>query len=115
MARTDIAVTSLDRTGPALVEVAGDSVNNHSFTNDADTRAFIHARNADAVATHSITLLIATTVDGQSVASKVVTVAISATQLIGPFPPVYTQADGKVYFNVDSAQLKLAVFHLAAQ
>jgi hypothetical protein len=113
MARTDLTPITIDRIGTGVVaETTGDTVNGHSFTNDTDTRSIVFVRNNDGAASHTITFLIPTLVDGQAVASKVLTIALSAVECIGPFPATYTQGDGKVYFDVNSTQLRLVVFHL---
>jgi hypothetical protein len=116
MARTDITPITIDRVGTGiLTETTGDTVNGHSFTNDTDTRTFVYVRNNDGAGSHVITFLVYQTVDGQAVASKALTIPLSATWLTGPWPTAYTQVDGKVYFDVNSTQLRVAVFKLAAQ
>lgn len=50
-----------------------------------------------------MTVDIPTTVDGQAVTDKTVSVAAGATVVAGPWGPEYRQADGYVHLNFDSA------------
>jgi len=91
-------------------QITGDPVNNHSIAyNDGDV--FIEAQNTDTVP-HTVTIVTPGSVGGLAVADQVVAVPASSTREIGPLAPgVYNNGDGTVYVNVDSALLKLRVYH----
>lgn len=110
MPRTNITVVEITRAGVAATEVAGDTVNGNQF--DHGARTFLRARNADGAAPHTATIQTPGTVDTLAIADRVVSVPASATRYIGPFTTDYRQSDGKVYVDVDDAQLNLAVFRL---
>lgn len=110
MPRTNITVVEITRDGVAPTEVAGDATNGNQF--DHGARTFMRVRNADGAAAHIVTIITPGTVDGLAIADRVVSVPASATRYIGPFTNDYRQPDGKVYVDVDSAQLNLAVFRL---
>jgi zona occludens toxin (predicted ATPase) len=110
MPRANITVVEITRAGVAPTEVAGDVANGHQF--DHGARTFLVARNADAGGAHTVTIITPVTVDSLAVADRQVSVPASATRYIGPFTSDYRQSDGKVYVDVDSAQLNLAVFRL---
>jgi hypothetical protein len=104
MPRTVLPVTSVARTGVAApTEQAGDAVNGHVLANSG--RTILTVRNADASNPHNVTFVIPATVDGQTVASRVVAVAASTTLEFGRFQSdIYGSQMG---VSVDSAQLKL--------
>lgn len=111
MARTAINVVPCTRLGvqSATGETTGDTVNQHSLA--ADERTFLHVRNLDAGASHNVTLRSTWTSDGLTVASdpKIINIPLSGQTFIGPFPNALfqQQADGLVYVDVDSTQLRL--------
>jgi hypothetical protein len=110
MPRTNITVVEVTRDGVAPSEVAGDVTNGNQF--DHSARTFLRARNADGGSAHTVTIQTPGTVDSLAIADRTVSVPASATRYIGPFTNDYRQSDGKVYVDVDSAQLHLAVFRL---
>lgn len=109
MARVDVPLTQVTRAGVANAsEVTGDTTNGHSFNNDG--RVWLEARNSAGTATRNVTLHLATTVDGQTVADRTIPVPINSTKKVGPFP---TDTYGAtVTFDVDNAELRLATYHL---
>lgn len=112
MPRVAIPVTDVTRAGVAISEVTGNTTDNHDFA--WAKNALLVARNAHATLARIVTLVIASTVDGQAPANRTVSVPALGTRYIGPFPAeVYRQApDGKVYINVDAVDLNLAIFKL---
>jgi len=117
VARTAVPVQVTARTGVLFAasgsEVAGDIVNGHEFVNDGAT--YLYARNVDVVNPASITVLVGRTVDGQTVASKVLSVTTNGQRLFGPWPvDVYNQptAPTKVYFDVGDVDLRLSIWKL---
>jgi len=115
MPRIDVPVTDVVRAGVAPpTEVTGDAANNHIVTNDG--RVFLVARNSAATTTRNVTIQTPGTVDGLAVADRVVAVPISSSKYIGPFPTAtYNQSgsdQGKLYVDVDNAELRLLAFRL---
>ena len=108
MARIEIPITQVTRAGvEAPAQVAGSAAEGH-FLAYTDGEVILEATNADAAATHKVTLLFPNLVDGQEITKKEIVVAKSKSFMIGPFPQaVYAQSNGQVWFNVDSAELKL--------
>ncbi|MDQ3580002.1 MAG: hypothetical protein M3443_20875 [Actinomycetota bacterium] len=104
MARTVITKISPVRAGVAITTLtavdATASPNGMSYLSDGTELVII--KNADA-APHTATFDIPTTVDGQAVTDKTVTIAAGATVVAGPFGPEYRQATGHVHLNFDAA------------
>lgn len=110
MARTAVPPTLITRAGVApAAEVAGDSVNNHSFAN-SNSNVILLVRNADGAGAHTVTIHVTETVDGQAVASRAVSIPLSASRYFGPFPS--GQYGKTVLVDVDSSQLKLTTFQI---
>jgi len=115
VARTTVPLNVLSTAGLSVGsgtgETTGDTVNGHDFDNNGDV--FIHVRNADGASAHNITWKCPLSLDGTPVADVVVSVGASANPLFGPFPGrLYNQANGRVNFDVDSAQLFIKAYVL---
>ncbi|ALG07657.1 hypothetical protein [Kibdelosporangium phytohabitans] len=103
MARTEITRQTPVRSGAALALAAVDaSASPNGMFYKSDGTELVVVKNADA-SSHTMTVDIPVTVDGQAVTDKTVTVAAGATVIAGPYGPEYRQADGSVYLNFDSA------------
>lgn len=113
MARVNVPVTQVTLAGvedPAAT--AGNVSEGHSIAGN-DGRVFITVENADAAATHKVTVNTPGTSGGMGIEDDAVTVGKSAKVKIGPFPPqTFNQSNGQLYVNVDSAELKLRAFRL---
>jgi hypothetical protein len=111
--RTATAVTSVSRTAltafPAP-SVAGDAVNGNVSPNDGATMLAVF--NADAGSTHTLTVTVASGVDGLTAGPRSYTIPTSAsgTQITGPFPIQFYGS--QLLWNVDSTQLKVALYSL---
>lgn len=112
MARVEVPVKQMSRTGvEGSAQVAG-SGEGH-FLPFVSGHVFLEVQNADAAATHKITVTPVLTVDGQEVKPIEVTVAKSKTVMIGPWPPaVYQQTNGQFWFSADSAELKIRAWSI---
>ena len=105
MARTNIALTTLDQDGASVEgnEVAFDQPNGMDFVNDG-SRTYIAIKEAGAVA-KSLTINTPGNVAGNAIADLVVTSPASETTIIGPLSAgVYNQDDpdaGKVFLDID--------------
>lgn len=109
MPRVTVPVTNLSRAGIAdATEANGDSANNHQVANDG--RMWLEVRNADASNPHTLTIRLADVVDGQTITPKTYPLAATTKRRIGPFPP--KDYGSLLLVDVDSAQLKLAAYHL---
>lgn len=104
MARTAITKTTPTRAGVAITTLtavdASASPNGMSFVSDGSELVII--KNGDA-SPHTMTVDIPTTVDGQAVTDRTVTVPAGGTYVAGPFGSEYRQQDGTVHLNFDSA------------
>lgn len=104
MARTVITKTVPTRSGVAITTLttvdATAAPNGMSYATTG--REQIIVKNADSVS-HTMTVAIPVTVDGQVVPGKTVTIAAGATVVAGPFGAHYRQVDGSVYLNFDAA------------
>lgn len=114
MARTNIDVQSMSRSGNGLTPayVAVDQVNGMQFLNTG--REFVHVKNLNA-ATRNVTALTPGSVDALAVADLIATIpADNGDKMIGPFPPaVYNQSDGKVYLDFSAgADMTIAVIRM---
>ena len=113
---TPIPVITLTRAGVAPGTAGGNEITpslstEHPFVND--DRTFLHARNTDAGASRTITLMIANGVDGQVVPHKTVSVPASGERLIGPFPSgIYGQPSDnmRVWIQVDDVDFRLCCY-----
>lgn len=113
MSRIDVPITQITTAGvtpPA--QVTGDPVNGHELALN-DGHVFIEVVNADAAATHNVTVETPRQIEGLDVAEVIVTVGKSATSLIGPLPSaVFNQSTGKVNIDVADANLKLRAYRV---
>lgn len=111
MPRVDVPVTTTARTATALpAETNGDATNGHSFTNDG--RTIILARNSSGASTRTLTEIFATAaaVDSQAPTSRVVTLGVSETHVLGPFPTAWYGTT--MNFDVSHADVKLRTVKL---
>lgn len=108
MARTLMNVTTLNRDG--LAPVAGtavDTANGNYLVNDGST--WLEVNNSDA-AVHTLTVHLATVVDGQPVTDRTYSVAAGATLMVGPFPT--REYGGHLQFDGDSNLLTVSPYRL---
>lgn len=121
MARTELTVTDLARTGIVTGsggpgEVAGDVANGNMVLNNGDV--FILLRNTDGAVARNFTPVSQADVDGTVPTLPSVSVpAAGGTKVVGPFPPslytVKTGADaGKMYFGIDNANLRVQALRM---
>lgn len=111
MPRVAIPVTQPTRAGIAPpAEINGDPANDHTMANNG--RTMLIARNADAGGAHPVNIRLNGTVDGQAIADRVISVPLSATRWIGPFP--VSQYGSQLLVDVDSAQIKLTAVTVRA-
>lgn len=114
MARTNIDVQTMTRSGGGLTPVyeAVDEVNGMSFLNTG--REFVHLKNINA-ATRNVTALTPGSVDNLAIEDYVATIpADEGDKMLPPFPPsVYNQNDGRVYLDFSAgADLTIAVIRV---
>jgi hypothetical protein len=96
---------------PDTNEIDADTGLNHQFDNNG--RTFLQARNSDAGGAHNVTIITPHTVDGLAVADRVVSVPLSSTLWIGPFPKsIYSAAGDVVQVNPATTDLKFRAFRL---
>jgi hypothetical protein len=115
MARTTVPVNVLSSggigVGSGTGETTGDPVNFHDVDNDGDV--ILVARNNDGGASHFVAWECPVLMDGTPVANVAVSIGASSTIIFGPFPTrLYNQANGRVHFTVDSAQLLLKAYRM---
>lgn len=92
MARTELTVQDIVRTGLEATYVSGDATNDHSFDNYGE-RVLIHIINAGGVDV-TATIISAATVDGLAVADEPVVVTQAEDRFIGPFESsIFEQLD----------------------
>jgi hypothetical protein len=104
MARTLIAATDTTRAGVEPTMTAVDATaapDGMYFTWTATARLLVRTTGTATIATIDIP----TTVDGQAVTDRAVSVAATTAvgEFVGPFGPEYRQADGTVHVNFSSA------------
>lgn len=111
-ARTQVAVTSVSRTAITAVpapNTAPDTVNGNFVLNDGATVLVL--LNGDGAASHTLTVQLASGVDGQSVTPRTYTVPISGIrQWVGPFPLQFYGST--LNFNLDSTQVSVQAVSL---
>jgi hypothetical protein len=108
MAATAVPVTEITRSGVAPPSATtGDTVNGHSIANDGSM--YFSVANSLGV-TGTVTITVPRLIDGQSVASRVITIPANATEhRIGPFP---TASYGTTLnFTVSATTLTLRAYH----
>lgn len=109
MARTPVAVTSLNRTAgvaPAAF-AASDVANGNVVPNDGHT--WIEVSNTDA-ASQTVTVTPARTVDGIAVVGVAHPVAAGAQLRLGPYPT--SDYSGQLEVNCSNTNLKIAAYRL---
>lgn len=103
--RTQIAALSVSRTALTALpapSVAGDVANGNFCLNDGATTLVL--LNNDGSNTHTLTVQVASGVDGLTAGPRSYTLPIStARQIVGPFPVQFYGS--QLAFNVDSAQV----------
>lgn len=107
MPRVNVPVTQITRAGVAApTEVNGDATNNHVVANNG--RVVLLVRNSGSTVARTVTLRLPGLTDGQAVTPRTVSIPISVSRYIGPFP---TDAYGSsLQIDVDNAELKLLAF-----
>lgn len=97
MARTDLTVQQIARTGLNASFSSADGTNQNAFANDG--RTYLHVKNGGG-SSINVTVDTPGVVDGLAVGNLVVAVPNGGERIIGPFPTnIYNQADGKVYVD----------------
>lgn len=104
MARIEIPITSFTRAGSVMpAPIAGDTLEGHALPNDGKTGLIVANDSIDT--THTVTINLYRTVDGQSVVPRVESVPFGESHAIGPFPT--SDYGNSVAIDVSSADLKL--------
>lgn len=104
MARSQIAVTQVDRTGEAPgTATVSDSVNGHYFDNP-NGKVWLEVVSTDAGSQtlgFPLVAALAANVDGVTLGDKLITIPAGATRVMGPFPPTYYNQPGgdQVFVN----------------
>lgn len=96
MARTEITAQAAVRTGlsPTFTNAF---VDGHMFVNNG--RRALRIKNTDS-SSKTVTVQFGTTVDGQTVPGKTITVPANTGDVVTDFWPYsYNQSDGRVYFD----------------
>lgn len=111
MPRVSVPITPITRTGVAdATPIVGDPVNQHSVDNDGT--AWVEVENTGA-ASHTLSALFASTVDGVTVDPKTWTIPATSRRRIGPFP---VRLYGTILkLDVDSAELSLTAYKALPQ
>lgn len=110
MATLSVQVVARAGLTPSLAAVAagGDEFSNEGYT-------FVELRNGHGSASRTITFVTQSTVDGQAVADRTVTVAAGARALVGPFPTgTYNNANDRVAmtYSDSGADITVGAFRL---
>lgn len=108
MARTAVPVTSFTRAG-ALVPtgVPGDATNGHAVENGESMGLVVTNTGATS---HSLTINLSRTVDGQAVSPRVIPIAAGETRAFGPFSPA--DYGTSLLVDVDHAELTLRAYRM---
>lgn len=94
MARTELTVQEIDRTGLTPAYVSGDDINNHSFDN-VSQNVFVHVKNGGGSPINA-TFITSQVVDGRAVGDLVIAVTNAEERIVGPFRnDLYGQADSE--------------------
>lgn len=113
MARIEVPITQITTSGvEPPTQVVGSSSENH-FLPSNDGTLHLEVANADAAATHTVTIHAnaASAVAGYPIENEVVTVGKSKTVLIKvPGPQAALQSNGQVFVDVASTELKLRCY-----
>lgn len=107
MPRVNVPVTQITRAGVAApAETNGDATNNHVISNNG--RVILLVRNSGSTVARTVTLRLPGLTDGQAITPRTVSVPISTSRYIGPFP---TDDYGtSLQIDVDNSELKLLAF-----
>jgi hypothetical protein len=102
MARTDLSVENISRSGLNATQAVGDSANDHRIPNN-DGEIFLRIDNGGA--SPSIWSAVPkVSPDGLTVPNKSVTVPNGEARYFGPFrTDYYNQDDGSIHIDVDQA------------
>lgn len=104
MPRVSVPVTQITRAGVAApAEVNGDPVNNHTVPNNG--KMLLLVRNSGSTVARTVTLRLPGLTDGQAVTPRTVSVPLSTSRYIGPFPT--GDYGSALQVDVDNAELKL--------
>lgn len=104
MPRVSVPVTQITRAGVAApTEVTGDPVNNHTVPNNG--KMLLLVRNSGSTVARTVTLRLPGLTDGQAVTPRTVSVPLSTSRYIGPFPT--GDYGSALQVDVDNAELKL--------
>lgn len=116
MARTQIPVTTITRTGiPPDGGTNANMTDGMYFANNG--RVYVEIVSTDA-APQTVEFSIPTEVDGQTVPAREVAVPAGATRKAGPWPTgTYNQEDNTVYVDpsINGATLKIAAYKLPTE
>jgi len=109
MARTEIAVHAVGRTGTRTITMTnGDAVNQHQFSFGVTALLLVNNGSASEI---TVTVKAPQTIDGMVLPGLVMAVPAGGEAIIGPFPErTYKQTNGKVYVDLSAGtSVKLAV------
>lgn len=113
MARVEVPVTQVTLAGVEDPAATAGNASEGNFVASNDGHIFLVVENADAAATHKVTVVTPGTSGGMAIEDDAITVGKSAKVKIGPFPvQTFNQSNGQIYVNVDSAELKLRAFRI---
>lgn len=85
MARVNVPVTQVTRSGVAPpTPTTGDATNNHQVVNNG--RTLLLVENTGSGSARTVTLNLKQTVDGQAVTPRAVSIPLSDSRYLGPFP-----------------------------
>lgn len=116
MARTVLAVTSIDISGVDLEGAAPDVVDFNAFPNNGKQMLSIFNAGASPITITVQSYPQSNAPGGLTVSDKVITVAAGKEHIAGPFPPsIYNNASNQVEFNASTAtDVKVKVLQLTA-
>lgn len=118
MARIQLPITSVTLAGTNQPSATSGNTSENHYIGENDGLVVIEALNEDAAATHTVTVVASKEESGGlKVENETVTLSkkgeAGAIKLIGPLPPaVVNQANGQVYVNVSSNEVKFRVYHV---
>jgi hypothetical protein len=115
MARTEIPVTTIDRTGVASPAQTDSDATEGMFIANNNARIIFEIENTD-VGPQTVGFAIFTTVDDEPVDDKVVTIPAGEIRLAGPYPQdFYNQEDNSLYINPSvDANIKFRAYRLSS-
>jgi len=108
MARTELTVQEVNRTGLEPTYVAGDATNDHSFDN-ATQAVIVHVKNGGGAGI-TATFITSKTIDGLAVGDLAISIPAGEERFVGPFRnDLYGQVDSDneldkaVFLDLDTA------------